>query len=148
MRLNLYEIYLGTLSITFPRVEPLETCKRASSRITPFLPRFKVCTLITSPLSNSIPFLENFAEILRTMIDMDLEDDVESLKRKRKEGESISLPPFGLATYKMQGDVWHSDTNGRDLERMASLSSVADSWLKQLRVQHHDFNYFMGMRHG
>lgn len=45
MRLNLYEIYLGTLSITFPRVEPLETCKRASSRTTPFLPRFKVRTV-------------------------------------------------------------------------------------------------------
>ncbi|KAG6423504.1 hypothetical protein SASPL_113902 [Salvia splendens] len=80
--------------------------------------------------------------------DMDLGDDVENLKRKGKEGESIPLPPFGLASYKMQGDVWLSDKNDLDRERMASLLSVADSWLKQLRVQHHDFNYFMGMRHG
>ncbi|GER40799.1 hypothetical protein STAS_17489 [Striga asiatica] len=77
--------------------------------------------------------------------DMDLENDV---KTKRKEGESISLPPFGLATYKMLGDVWVSDKNGHDRERIGSLLSVADSWLKQLRVQHHDFNYFMGIRHG
>ena len=82
------------------------------------------------------------------MIDMDMGDDVENLKRKGKEGESIPLPPFGLASYKMQGDVWLSDKNDLDRERMASLLSVADSWLKQLRVQHHDFNYFMGMRHG
>ncbi|KAG8386888.1 hypothetical protein BUALT_Bualt03G0195700 [Buddleja alternifolia] len=77
--------------------------------------------------------------------DMEFQDDVE---RKKKEGESISLSPFGLASYKMQGDVWISDKNGEDRERLVSLLSVADSWLKQLRVQHHDFNHFMGIRHG
>ncbi|XP_027346382.1 uncharacterized protein LOC113858111 isoform X4 [Abrus precatorius] len=67
---------------------------------------------------------------------------------KRKDGEGISLAAFGLATYKMQGNVWVSGNCGRDQERLVSLLSVADSWLKQLRVQHHDFNYFMGVRHG
>lgn len=79
---------------------------------------------------------------------MDLEDDLESSDRKRKEGEGISLPSFGLATYKMQGNLWISGNRGRDHERLVSLLSVADSWLKQLnlRVQHHDFNYFTGNR--
>jgi hypothetical protein len=81
-------------------------------------------------------------------VDMDLEDDIESGDRKRKEGQGISLPPFGLATYKMQGNVWVSSSCGRDQERLVSLLSVADSWLKQLRVQHHDFNYFTGIRRG
>ncbi|CAL1394039.1 unnamed protein product [Linum trigynum] len=80
--------------------------------------------------------------------DMDLEDDIEKPERKRKAGESISLPPFGMATYKMQGSVWVSGNCGRDQERLVSLLSVADSWLKQLRVQHHDFNYFTGIRRG
>lgn len=80
--------------------------------------------------------------------DMDPDDDIENAERKRKEGEGISLPPFGLATYKMQGNVWVSGNCGRDQERLVSLLSVADSWLKQLRVQHHDFNYFMGIRRG
>ncbi|CAN4104931.1 unnamed protein product [Withania somnifera] len=80
--------------------------------------------------------------------DMDLDDDMENGKRKRKEGESVPLPPFGLGTYKMQGDVWLSDKTGRDQEKLSSLFSVADSWLKQLGVQHHDFNYFMGIRRG
>ncbi|KAL6536954.1 hypothetical protein OROHE_012538 [Orobanche hederae] len=78
---------------------------------------------------------------------INLEDGFENVERKKREGESISVPPFGLATYKMQGDVWMSDNNGNDRERIVSLLSVADSWLKQLRVQHHDFNYFMGIRH-
>lgn len=77
--------------------------------------------------------------------DMDLEDDMGAAERKRKEGEGILLPPFGLATYKMQGNVWVSGKGGRDQERLVSLLSVADSWLKQLRVQHHDFNYFTGI---
>ncbi|XP_075671345.1 uncharacterized protein LOC142640911 isoform X2 [Castanea sativa] len=76
--------------------------------------------------------------------------DLESSDRKRKEGEGISLPSFGLATYKMQGNLWISGNRGRDQERLVSLLSVADSWLKQLnlRVQHHDFNYFTGSRRG
>lgn len=79
---------------------------------------------------------------------MDVDDDTGGGKEKRKEGEGISLAAFGLATYKMQGNLWVSGNCGRDQERLVSLLSVADSWLKQLRVQHHDFNYFMGIRHG
>lgn len=81
-------------------------------------------------------------------LDMDPDDDIDAAERKRKEGEGISLPPFGLATYKMQGNVWISGKSGRDQERLVSLLSVADSWLKQLRVQHHDFDYFTGIRRG
>lgn len=79
--------------------------------------------------------------------DLEIDDDIEGGQVKRKEGEGLSLPPFGLATYKMQGNVWVSGNNGKDQERLISLLSVADSWLKQLRVQHHDFNHFIGIRH-
>nr|GMD30031.1 uncharacterized protein LOC109155867 [Ipomoea batatas] len=78
--------------------------------------------------------------------DMDLDDDLSGRIRKQKAGESVPLPPFGLASYKLQGDVWISDKSGKDQERLVSLLSVADSWLKQLGVQHHDFNHFMGIR--
>ncbi|KAI7732566.1 hypothetical protein M8C21_024172 [Ambrosia artemisiifolia] len=74
--------------------------------------------------------------------DMDIEDQYECSNRKRK-GEGIRLPPFGLATYKMQGDIWMSS---KDQEKLVSLVSVADSWLRQLGVQHHDFNHFHGNR--
>ncbi|KAF8409320.1 hypothetical protein HHK36_005394 [Tetracentron sinense] len=80
--------------------------------------------------------------------DMGPEEDTGSSERKRKEGEGIALPPFGLVTYKMKGSVWVSGESGHNQERLMSLLSAADSWLKQLRVQHHDFNYFTGIRHG
>ncbi|KAJ4878792.1 hypothetical protein Rs2_35846 [Raphanus sativus] len=77
--------------------------------------------------------------------DMELEENGGDRERMRKEGEDITLPPFGMATYKMQGNVWLSHDHQDDQERLVSLYSVADSWLKQLRVQHHDFNYFCTM---
>ncbi|XP_071693859.1 uncharacterized protein [Rutidosis leptorrhynchoides] len=79
--------------------------------------------------------------------DMDIEDAKNGFSNtNRKEEEGIRLPPFGLATYKMQGDVWVSST--KDQEKLASLVSIADSWLRQLGVQHHDFNHFTGHRRG
>ncbi|KAJ3672255.1 hypothetical protein LUZ60_006976 [Juncus effusus] len=60
-------------------------------------------------------------------------------EKEIKTEKQMSLSPFGLATYKMQGSVW------RDLEasrRISTLHSAADSWLKQLGVHHHDFNFF------
>ncbi|XP_047337209.1 uncharacterized protein LOC124940718 [Impatiens glandulifera] len=54
----------------------------------------------------------------------------------------IRLDAFGVASYKMNGEVWVS---GRmDRERLFSYWSVADSWLKQLKVHHHDYNYYLG----
>ncbi|MBA0758830.1 hypothetical protein Gotri_021794, partial [Gossypium trilobum] len=83
-----------------------------------------------------------------SILEIDPEDDIKLAEKNQKEKEgNISLPPFGLATYKMQGDVWLSSSGcgGGDQERLLSLLSVADSWLKQLSVQHHDFNYFSGL---
>eukprot|EP01018_Ginkgo_biloba_P022368 Gb_23149 [translate_table: standard] len=66
----------------------------------------------------------------------------EFAKSKTKDSHCIALPPFGLATYKMQGSVWTS-AESIDQQRMVSLLSSADCWLKQLRVQHPDFEFFV-----
>ncbi|KAE8736391.1 (RS)-norcoclaurine 6-O-methyltransferase-like isoform 1 [Hibiscus syriacus] len=90
-----------------------------------------------------VPLMDKINGLSGRFSDMDPGDDIEGA------GDgAISLPAFGLATYKMQGDVWVSGNSGRDGEKLVSLLSVADSWLKQLGVQHHDFDYFRGIRHG
>ncbi|GLJ35470.1 hypothetical protein SUGI_0713350 [Cryptomeria japonica] len=63
-------------------------------------------------------------------------------KVKIKDSQSVSLPPFGLATYKMKGNLWTS-AESCDQQRMVSLVSSADSWLKQLSVRHPDFTFFI-----
>ncbi|KFK42312.1 hypothetical protein AALP_AA2G239500 [Arabis alpina] len=58
------------------------------------------------------------------------------------ETKRVSLSPFGLVTYKLQGDLW-GNQESRDQERLVYLRSAADSWLKQLNVHdHHDYNFF------
>ena len=59
---------------------------------------------------------------------------------KKNNSGSISLPPFGLATYKMQSDLW-LNTDLNDYEKTSHLCSAADSWLKQFNVHHHDFDF-------
>ncbi|CAH9116554.1 unnamed protein product [Cuscuta europaea] len=87
-----------------------------------------------------------FHTISSSFQESELDDELNSVSRKQKGGAGIPVPPFGLASYKMQGDVWVFDKSGKEQERLVSLLSVADSWLKQLGVQHHDFNYFVGIR--
>uniref|UniRef100_A0ACD5TJI7 Uncharacterized protein n=1 Tax=Avena sativa TaxID=4498 RepID=A0ACD5TJI7_AVESA len=59
-----------------------------------------------------------------------------------KKANTTSLSPFGLAANKIQGSLWTNPRTG-DHKRIVSLFSAADSWLKQLGVRHHDFNYFI-----
>ncbi|MQM18251.1 hypothetical protein Taro_051237 [Colocasia esculenta] len=55
-------------------------------------------------------------------------------EKMKHEGDAIALPPFGLATYKMQKQVWVNH-QAEDRQKIASLFSAADSWLKQLNAQ-------------
>ncbi|PSR89140.1 Pyridoxine/pyridoxamine 5'-phosphate oxidase [Actinidia chinensis var. chinensis] len=68
-------------------------------------------------------------------------DEILGGKSKTKGSGEIYLPPFGLATYKMQGNLW-INPEASDHERLIYLHSAADSWLKQLNVQHHDFMFY------
>ncbi|KAJ1694570.1 hypothetical protein LUZ63_011268 [Rhynchospora breviuscula] len=58
---------------------------------------------------------------------------------KAKWKKHTTLSPFGLVTYKMQGNVWRDPEASRTI---GTLYSAADSWLRQLGVHHHDFNFF------
>ncbi|KAE9589699.1 hypothetical protein Lalb_Chr21g0311721 [Lupinus albus] len=61
-------------------------------------------------------------------------------KLERKNNDCISLYPFGLATYRFQGDVWLSPSY--DKEKLYDLFGAAESWLKQINAPHHDFKFF------
>uniref|UniRef100_A0A7N0U3D4 Uncharacterized protein n=1 Tax=Kalanchoe fedtschenkoi TaxID=63787 RepID=A0A7N0U3D4_KALFE len=60
---------------------------------------------------------------------------------KEAKKKMICLRPFGLSTFKMCGDTWAK--NESDAEKISSLQSAADSWLKQLSFFHHDFNFYL-----
>jgi hypothetical protein len=53
----------------------------------------------------------------------------------------LSLPVFGLASYKFKGYLWAPNT-GCDRHLVNSLLQAADSWLRHLEVNHPDFLFF------
>lgn len=55
--------------------------------------------------------------------------------------DKISLSPFGLATYKMHGDLWLNPGKS-EYVKFVHLQNAAHSWLKQLNVYHHDLSFF------
>ncbi|XP_059647243.1 uncharacterized protein LOC132293690 [Cornus florida] len=98
------------------------------------------CFLTYHTLSSSFQAdaaLENYEDIPCSGV----VEEILGCKSKEKESDGVALPPFGLASYKMQGDLWMKPSTS-DHERLMYLYSAADSWLKQLSVQHHDFSYF------
>ncbi|KAJ1398329.1 hypothetical protein SESBI_31169 [Sesbania bispinosa] len=53
----------------------------------------------------------------------------------------MSLPVFGLASYKFKGSVW-TPNGGYERQLATSLVQDAESWLRLLQVNHPDFLFF------
>ncbi|XP_020518847.1 uncharacterized protein LOC18427637 isoform X1 [Amborella trichopoda] len=65
----------------------------------------------------------------------------------RENEKNIRLEPFGLATYKLQGDVWLPLRGGGSEQwRLYALWTSSLSWLNQLQVHHPDFHFFLHHR--
>lgn len=53
----------------------------------------------------------------------------------------MSLPVFGLASYKFKGSLW-TPSGGFERQLANSLLQAADNWLRLLQVNHPDFLFF------
>lgn len=53
----------------------------------------------------------------------------------------MSLPVFGLASYKFRGSLWTSN-GGFERQLTNSLFQAADNWLRFVQVNHPDFLFF------
>uniref|UniRef100_A0A0D9W102 DUF789 domain-containing protein n=1 Tax=Leersia perrieri TaxID=77586 RepID=A0A0D9W102_9ORYZ len=53
----------------------------------------------------------------------------------------LSLPAFGLASYKLRSSIWASD--GAQGQRFSSLMEEAGNWLSCVQVEHPDFRFFV-----
>lgn len=60
---------------------------------------------------------------------------------KPRESEEMSLPVFGLASYKFKGSLWTPD-GGSENQLVNSLFQAADKWLRSNHVSHPDFLFF------
>lgn len=53
----------------------------------------------------------------------------------------MSLPVFGLASYKFKGSLW-TPNGGFERQLANSLLQEADNWLRRVQVNHPDFLFF------
>lgn len=53
----------------------------------------------------------------------------------------LTLPVFGLASYKFWGSLWMSDEQ-HEKELASSLLQAADDWLRLRQVEHPDYIFF------
>lgn len=53
----------------------------------------------------------------------------------------MSLPVFGLASYKFKGPLWTAN-GGYERQLANDLSQAADDWLRERQVSHPDFLFF------
>jgi Protein of unknown function (DUF789) len=56
--------------------------------------------------------------------------------------KSLSLPIFGLASYKLKSNIWTKEEPS-GTEHLDSLLQEAEKWLKQVHVDHPDFRFFV-----
>ncbi|WOL16906.1 hypothetical protein Cni_G25694 [Canna indica] len=54
----------------------------------------------------------------------------------------ISIPAFGLASYKFKNSLWTS-TEGREQQLAISLLQAADNWMRLLQVDQPDYRFFV-----
>ncbi|KAG2640997.1 hypothetical protein PVAP13_2KG137600 [Panicum virgatum] len=54
----------------------------------------------------------------------------------------LTLPVFGLASYKLRSSVWSSN-RPEEQQLAASLMQAADDWLRHRQVYHPDFRFFL-----
>nr|GMD63209.1 Pyridoxine/pyridoxamine 5'-phosphate oxidase [Ipomoea batatas]GMD68096.1 Pyridoxine/pyridoxamine 5'-phosphate oxidase [Ipomoea batatas] len=61
---------------------------------------------------------------------------------KKSTGDVLYPYPFGMATYRLDDEIWINANTFDDYERIIDLYNAAESWLKRLNFWHHDFNFF------
>nr|DAD38171.1 TPA_asm: hypothetical protein HUJ06_008812 [Nelumbo nucifera] len=67
---------------------------------------------------------------------------VRKINREIRGNEKLSLPTFGLASYKFKASVW--TPNGvYERQQASSLLQAADNWLRLLQVDHPDYRFFV-----
>lgn len=62
--------------------------------------------------------------------------------KKSEEPSKLTLPVFGLASYKFRGSLWRSDGQ-HEQQLLSFLLQAADDWLRDRQVEHPDYHFFI-----
>lgn len=57
--------------------------------------------------------------------------------------KKLTLPTFGLVSYKFKMSVWSQESDVEENQRVVALLREAEEWLRRLKVMLPDFRHFV-----
>ncbi|KAJ4900089.1 hypothetical protein Rs2_14040 [Raphanus sativus] len=71
------------------------------------------------------------------------ENGQSSIKSVGPSKKKLTLPTFGLASYKFKMSVWSPESDVEENQRVVALLREAEEWLRRLKVMLPDFRHFL-----
>ncbi|CAA6671337.1 unnamed protein product [Spirodela intermedia] len=131
---------ISDLAVRFPELKTLRSCDLLpSSWIS--VAWYPIYRIPTGPTLRDLDacFL-TFHSLSTPIIEPDAGPSI-SFPNGEEGVPKVSLPSFGLASYKLVGSVWATN-GGAERQLARSLLEAADSWLRHHRVAHPDYQFF------
>ncbi|CAJ1940913.1 unnamed protein product [Sphenostylis stenocarpa] len=132
---------ISDLERQFPELKTYWSCDLSPASWVSFA-WYPIYRIPTGPTLQSLSACFLTYHSLSTALQSSNTDGLHNYCSRGRDILKLSLPIFGLASHKFKISVWDPD-GVSECQKANSLSRAAENWLRLLRVNHPDYNYFM-----
>ncbi|KAK7387952.1 hypothetical protein VNO78_22751 [Psophocarpus tetragonolobus] len=132
---------ISDLARQFPELKTYWSCDLSPASWVSFA-WYPIYRIPTGPTLQSLSACFLTFHSLSTALPSSSTDGLHNHYSRGRDISKLSLPIFGLASHKFKVSVWDPD-GVSECQKANSLSRAAENWLRLLRVNHPDYNYFM-----
>ncbi|KAG2407272.1 uncharacterized protein HKW66_Vig0020940 [Vigna angularis] len=132
---------ISDLERQFPELKTYWSCDLSPASWVSFA-WYPIYRIPTGPTLQSLSACFLTYHSLSTALQSSNTDGLHNHYSRGRDISKLSLPIFGLASHKFKISVWDPD-GVSECQKANSLSRAAENWLRLLRVNHPDYNYFM-----
>ncbi|KAL9325598.1 hypothetical protein ACSQ67_006243 [Phaseolus vulgaris] len=137
----LLDSQISDLERQFPELKTYWSCDLSPASWVSFA-WYPIYRIPTGPTLQSLSACFLTYHSLSTALQSSNTDGLNNHYSRGRDISKLSLPIFGLASHKFKISVWDPD-GVSECQKANSLSRAAENWLRLLRVNHPDYNYFM-----
>ncbi|KAH1200884.1 hypothetical protein HKD37_17G046685 [Glycine soja] len=132
---------ISDLERQFPELKTYWSCDLSPASWVSFA-WYPIYRIPTGPTLQSLSACFLTFHSLSTALQSSNTDGLHNHYSRGRDISKLSLPIFGLASHKFKVSIWDPD-GVSECQKANSLSRAAENWLRLLRVNHPDYNYFM-----
>ncbi|KAL5163420.1 hypothetical protein HKD37_07G020326 [Glycine soja] len=141
MRLRAAALLISDLARQFPELKTYWSCDLSPASWVSFA-WYPIYRIPTGPTLQSLSACFLTFHSLSTALQSSNTDGLHNHYSIGRDISKLSLPIFGLASHKFKVSLWDPD-GVSECQKANSLLRAAENWLRLLRVNHPDYNYFM-----